>query len=167
MSLAELTHGLVDRYSPEVDVPPPAVLDQVRRNAQLRTSLLQEFGAISVDELADLVGSRATKRRTTIDNWVRADRVVAVVWHGRSLVPGFQLLPDGRPDRLLQPALRALHTHGAGAWERALWWTVPARLLDGARPVDVLLRARDAAAAERASVAERLERAASRRRDWT
>jgi hypothetical protein len=164
MSLAAFAHDLIDRYAPDVDVPPPAVLDQVRRNAQLRASLLQEFGAVSAEELADLVGSQAARRRTVVDNWVRADRVVAVGWRGRTLVPGFQLLPDGQPDPLLQPVLRVLREYGAEPWERALWWTLPAPRLDGQRPVDLLLRAREGAGRDEAVAA--LRQAAERKREW-
>lgn len=164
MSLAAFAHDLVDRYSPDVDVPPPAVLDQVRRNAQLRSSLLQEFGAVSADELAELVGSKAVRRRNVVDNWVRADRIVAVAWRGVTLVPGFQLLTDGSPDPVLQPALKLLREQGAQPWERALWWALPAPRLQGARPVDLLLASRSGT--ERGQVQSRLVAAAERPRDW-
>lgn len=164
MSLAAFAHDLVDRYAPDVDVPPPAVLDQVRRNAKLRASLLQEFGAVSAEELAELVGSRAVRRRTVVDNWVRADRVVAVGWRGQTLVPGFQLLPDGHPDPLLQPVLRTLRDYGAEPWERALWWTVPAPRLAGQRPVDLLLASRTEGTGD--ETVTLLLGAAERPRDW-
>lgn len=164
MSLGAFTHDLVDRYSPEVEVPPPAVLDQVRRNTQLRASLLQEFGAVTADELADLVDSRAARRRTVVDNWMRADRVVAVAWRGQTLVPGFQLLGDGRPDPILQPVLAVLRGYGAGPWERALWWLLPAPRLSGQRPVDQLLESRSSG--DRKEAAAALLAAAQRRRTW-
>lgn len=164
MNLAAFAHDLVDRYAPDVAVPPPAVLDQVRRNAQLRASLLQEFGAVTADELAELVGSKAVRRRNVVDNWVRADRIVAVGWRGATLVPGFQLAADGSPDPVLQPVLRLLRQQGAEPWERALWWSLPAPRLDGVRPVDLLLASR--AAAERDEVRGRLLVAATRPRDW-
>lgn len=116
--------------------------------------------------LADLVGSCATRRRNVVDNWVRADRVVAVVWKGQRLVPGFQLLADGSPDGVLQPALRVLRSFGAEPWERAIWWTVPAPRLEGRRPVDVLYAARGGVDQERDDVAAQLASAAARRRDW-
>lgn len=164
MSTAALAHELVDRYAPDIEIPPPAVLDQVRRNAQLRASLLQEFGAVSAEELADLVGSRAVRRRTVVDNWSRADRLVAVSWRGQTLVPGFQLLSDGHPDPALQPVLATLRQYGAEPWERALWWALPAPRLDGKRPVDLLIRSRmwqDRGDAQAALIA-----AAQRQREW-
>lgn len=164
MNLAAFAHDLVDRYAPDIDVPPPAVLDQVRRNAQLRVSLLQEFGAVTAEEVADLVGSRAARRRTVVDNWVRSDRVVAVGWRGETLVPGFQLLPDAQPDPLLQPVLASLRAYGAESWERALWWTLPAPRLSGRRPVDLLLESRTAS--DRGEMSEVLLSAAQRTREW-
>lgn len=166
MSTAALAAELVDRYSPTIDVPSPAVLDQVRRNAQLRTSMLTEFGAVDARELADLVGSRARNRLSVVDNWRRAGRIVVVPWHGQTLIPGFQLLADGLPDPRLRPVLQALRKEGFGPWEQALWWTVPAPRLGGLRPVGLLLEARGTGPEEAQAVESRLLEAASRRRDW-
>lgn len=166
MSTAELAADLVDRYSPMIDVPPPAVLDQVRRNVQLRTWMLEEFGAVDARELADLVGSQARNRLSVVDNWRRAGRVVVVPWHGQSLVPGFQLLPDGSPDPRLRPVLRVLKEQGLGPWELALWWVVPAPRLGAQRPVDALVQARQLRPEEGSAVEGRLVVAATRRRDW-
>jgi hypothetical protein len=166
VSTAALASELVERYSPSIEVPPPAVLDQVRRNAQLRTAMLQEFGAVDARELADLVGSKARNRLSTVDNWRRAGRVIVVPWHGRALVPGFQLLADGSPDPGLRPVLRILDDQGFGPWEQALWWVVPAPRLEGARPVDLLLRAREMTPEGAEQVEARLVHAAVRPRDW-
>lgn len=166
MSTASLTAALVDRYSPSIDVPPPAVLDQVRRNAQLRTSMLTEFGALDAHELSDLAGSRARNRLSMADNWRRAGRIIVVPWHGQTLVPGFQLLPDGSPDPRLRPVLAVLREQGFGPWEQALWWVLPAPRLGGARPVDHLLGARALQAQQAETVRDRLIEAARRQRDW-
>lgn len=157
----------IERYAPDIDVPPPAVLDQARRNLEFRVALLREFGAVDAATLAELAGSSAKKPATTIDNWKRAARVVAVRWHGRSLVPGFQLLPSGEPDPLVQPVLRRLRAYGMDDWQQAIWWTVPAPALDGRRPVDVLVARRSLDDDdERAHLEQCLLAAAQRRRDW-
>ena len=106
MDSAQATLEAIERYAPDIDVPPPVVLDQARRNLQLRAALLTEFGAIEASELAELVGSTARNRSATVDNWKRADRVVAVRWKGHTVVPGFLLRPDGHPDPAAGPALR-------------------------------------------------------------
>lgn len=44
------TSALIDRYAPQIPVPPPYVLDQVRRNLERRVALLEEFGALTPEE---------------------------------------------------------------------------------------------------------------------
>src|SRR3954471_13373127 len=97
------TVELIDRYAPEIDLTPPFVLEQARRNLALRIHLLQEFGAVDSRELAELAGSKARNPASTVDNWRRARRIVTVRWKGRTLVPGFQLLPTGQPNPAMQP----------------------------------------------------------------
>ena len=173
---AASTLEAIERYAPDIDVPPPAVLDQARRNLELRVAMLREFGAIGAAELAELVGSQARRPATTLDNWRRAHRIVAVRYRDKTLVPGFLLLEGGQPDPAARAALAVLDKQGFGDWQRALWWTVPSPALDGVRPVDVLLAARRrdrtpatthvGARAEGNDVSERLAAAARRRRDW-
>jgi hypothetical protein len=163
VDVAEATAELIDRYAPDIDIPPPVVLEQARRNLALRVGLLEEFGAVEPRELAELVGSKARNPASTVDNWRRADRVVTVRWQGRTLVPGFQLLESGQPDPAVRPVLQILRTYGMGEWERALWFAVPNPALAGDRPVDRLLALREAPTAE--ATAE-LVAAAARRRDW-
>lgn len=160
---SEFAMAALDRYAPDVDVPPPAALDQVRRNLQLRVSLLREFGALYAEDVAELAGSSARKPGVTLDNWRRARRVATVKWHGRTCVPGFFLRDDGTPDPHARAALTVLAAQGFSDWEAALWWILPAAALDGARPVDLLLQARSSGSAD---VADTLARAARRPRDW-
>jgi hypothetical protein len=163
VEVAEATVELIDRYAPDIDVPPPVVLEQARRNLGLRVRMLEEFGAVEPAELARLVGSAARNPASTVDNWRRADRIVTVRWKGRTLVPGFQLLETGRPDPAVSRVLPVLRAYGMGDWEQALWFVVPCEALGGERPVDRLLELRrhpsDDGTAE-------LVAAAERRRDW-
>jgi hypothetical protein len=167
---AASTLEAIERYAPDIDVPPPAVLDQARRNLELRVAMLREFGAIGSAELAELVGSQARRPGTTVDNWRRAHRVVAVRYRDKTVVPGFLLLEGGQPDPAARAALAILDEQGFGEWQQALWWTVPSPALDGARPVDVLLAARRrehvGARGEGGDASEQLAGAARRRRDW-
>lgn len=165
MSVLSEMEALADRYSPEIPIPSPATIEQVRRNLELRVSLLTEFGAVSADEVAELVGSEAKRPSATVENWRRSNRVVAVRWRNQTLVPGFQLLSDGQPDGNLRPVLKVLRDQGFSDWAAALWWVLPSPGLGGGRPVDLLLGIREDG--ERVSEGrERLVRAARRRRDW-
>lgn len=161
---ADFTMQAIERYAPEIDVPPPAVLDQARRNIEAQVALLTEFGAVPGSGLAELAGSRAKRPGVTVDNWRRAHRIVTVRYRDEIYVPGFLLGENGQPDPVAQPALAQLAGYGASDWEAALWWTIPAPALDGRRPVDVLLAARDHGDREHAR--KELQAAATRRRDW-
>lgn len=166
MDPAAATLEAIERYAPDIEVPPPAVLEQARRNLGLRVAMLREFGAVGVAALAELSGSKARRPSTVVDNWRRARRVVTVRWHGETLVPGFLVSAGGRPDPAAQPALAVLVEQGFSDWQAVLWWVVPNTHLDGVRPVDVLLGAREADPPARDEAAQRLAAAARRRRDW-
>jgi hypothetical protein len=163
VDVAEATAELIDRYAPDIDVPPPVVLEQARRNLALRVRLLEEFGAVEPKELAELVGSKARNPASTVDNWRRAERVVTIRWRGRTLVPGFQLLESGQPDPAVRPVLQVLRSYGMGDWEQAVWFMIPNPAFDGERPVDRLMAQRQEPTAE--ATAE-LVAASRRRRDW-
>jgi len=162
--VAGATAELIDLYAPDIEVPPPVVLEQARRNLALRVAMLKEFGAVEPAELARLVGSTARNPASTVDNWRRADRIATVRWKGRTLVPGFQLLASGQPDPAVRGVLRALRAYGMGEWEQALWFVVPCSALDGQRPVDRLLAIREHPSDEGAAELEAA--AAERSRDW-
>ena len=166
MDVAGSALEAIARYAPVIDVPPPAVLDQARRNIELQVALIQEFGAIAADKLGTLVGSKARRATATVDNWRRAHKVLAVRWHDDLLVPGFLLLGDAQPDPVARPALRALHAQGFSDWQATLWWAVSSSALAGRRPVDVLLAAREQTPANRDEVALQLAAAAGRSRNW-
>jgi len=163
IDVARATVELIDRYAPDIEVPPPIVLEQARRNLALRVRMLEEFGAIEPGELARLAGSSARNSASTADNWRRAHRIVTVRWKGRVLVPGFQLLQSGKPDPIVGRVLRVLDAYGMDDWEQALWFVVPSAELGGGRPVDALLTLRRRPSTEGA---DELVAAAERRRDW-
>src|ERR1700733_7003578 len=68
-AVAAATVELIDRYAPDIEIPPPVVLEQARRNLALRVRMLEEFGAVDPGELATLVGSTARNSASTGDNW--------------------------------------------------------------------------------------------------
>ena len=120
-------------------VPTPAAVLQARRNAEARTALLREFGALRSAEVAELAGSRAGNRAALANRWRSEDRVLAVGVGDELLYPGFQFTSEGRPHPGVAKALRVLRAApGLTDWQAALWFATPTGWLDGRRPVDLL-----------------------------
>lgn len=122
----------------------PGWLAQARRNVEARGALLEEFGALTSEEVADISGSRAANRRSTAYRWRQEKKIFAVCERGRKLHPSFEFdLAGGRPRTVVASALAVLPP-GMRGWALALWWTTPLDVLDGARPVDRLADDHDA-----------------------
>jgi hypothetical protein len=134
----DLQNELVERYTPDIDVPPPALLTQVRWNIEARVDLLMAYGALTAAELAELHGSKARNRNTLVDNWRRSKRVLTVSFRGRTLVPAFQITSDGSPHPVLAAVLPLLLS-GGSEWAAALWFTAPNGFFDWAKPADLLV----------------------------
>lgn len=137
------SHGvdrLVEALMPqEPAIPTPAAVLQARRNAQARSALLGEFGALRSQEVADLAGSRASNRAALATRWRAERRVVAVPIGDQLLYPGFQFDAEGRPNPTVSRALAWLGSDPlASDWQTALWFATPTAWLGGRRPVDLL-----------------------------
>lgn len=136
--------GSVDRVveallPDQFKLPTPAAVLQARRNAEARNALLEEFGALRSQEIADLAESRATNRAAIANRWRTENRVVAVPWRDELLYPGFQFTSEGRPHPAIKGALELLRSDPhTSDWQAALWFATPTSWLGGRRPVDVL-----------------------------
>jgi hypothetical protein len=148
--------SLIDAMLP--DEPPPvpseATVLQARRNAHARLELLEEFGYVTAEQIAE-GRSRADNRHALASSWRRGGRVFAVEYKGRKLFPGFQFDEQGLPRPVISAVLAALPTAQMSDWEVALWWTSANGWLDSERPVD-RLDDRDALVAAAAHLAEPL-----------
>jgi hypothetical protein len=131
---------LVDALMPEqLALPTPAAVLQARRNAEARSALLQEFGALRSQDVAELAGSRASNRAALANRWRAEGRVVAVPVGDELLYPGFQFTGEGREHPAVGAALRWLRSDPhATDWQAALWFATPTSWLGGRRPVDLL-----------------------------
>jgi hypothetical protein len=131
---------LIERLMPErLDVPTPAVVLQARRNAEARTELLGEFGALRSAEVAELAGSRAANRAALANRWRAENRVVAVPVGDELLYPGFQFTPEGRPHPTVGASLGILRSiPDLSEWQAVLWFVGANGWLGGRRPVDLL-----------------------------
>lgn len=131
---------LVDALMPEsIAVPTPAAVLQARRNAQARSALLDEFGALRSHEVADLAESRASNRAALANRWRAENRLVAVPVRDELLYPGFQFNADGKPKPAIGPTIGWLRSDPhITDWQVALWFVTPTSWLGGRRPVDLL-----------------------------
>ena len=132
--------ALVDQLAPRTAVPGPAWLLQARRNAAARYELLQEVGALTAEQVADLAGTRAANRRATASRWQQERQIFAVTHQGVRLFPAFQFDPEAhRPKPVVRQVLQTLPEQlMRGGWQLALWWTTPTAWLDWRRPLDLM-----------------------------
>jgi hypothetical protein len=127
----------IRRHADQVQVPPPAVLDQVRLGLQARAALLAEYGAHTLDTLADAQPTGSPHEHAAqVRQWQNEGRLLTVPWRGQRLLPGFQFADGHTPHPVLADITAALA--GRSDWGRALWWPWPHELLDDQRPIDLL-----------------------------
>ncbi|MGA2454743.1 MAG: sigma factor-like helix-turn-helix DNA-binding protein [Solirubrobacteraceae bacterium] len=119
------------------EVPSPAEAWHAQQNAQARSELLAEFGALTAEEVAEQAGSTAANRSALASRWHSEGRIVGVPWQGRTLYPAFQFR-DGRPDPTVRRAAALLRRRGLSGWALALWFVTPSGWLWDRRPVDLL-----------------------------
>jgi hypothetical protein len=131
---------LITALTPEhPELPTPAAVLQARRNAEARSALFAEFGALRSGEVADLAGSRAANRAALANRWRGERRVVAVPVGDELLYPGFQFTSEGKPHTAVASALAELRSNGdVSDWQAALWFVAANGWLGGRRPVDLL-----------------------------
>ena len=122
----------------EPDFPmPPALLEQVNRNAKARGDLAREFGLLSSAAVAALAESASTNASAIASRWKAEGKVFTTTSAGQQRFPGFQFGAGGRPLPVIAQVLAVLGARLSG-WELALWFTGSNGWLGGERPVDVL-----------------------------
>jgi hypothetical protein len=134
---AELAHALEPSL---VDLDPVtnATVDQARRLANLRTSLLGQ-GAIPTSAIATARGTTASTTRTWISRQRKAYRLFTVSHQGETMVPAFLLDEAFEPRDESRPAIEALRNAGEDGWALWAWFATPSAWLGGRVPVAVLL----------------------------
>jgi hypothetical protein len=135
---AEEVEELAAAMTPDAATPTPPVVLQARRNAEARTYLLKEFGALTAAQVAELAGSEAKNTSALAGRWRREGRLIAVEHHGTVYYPGFQFDSSGKPKAAVADVLRYLAPPAVSPWQQALWFTSANGWLGGRRPVDLL-----------------------------
>jgi hypothetical protein len=130
---------LVDVLSPSQPVPPPATVEQARRNAEARAAFLAEFPTLSSSEVANVAGSRSRNRAALAHGWRKQNRIFAVPVGREQRYPLFQFDSEaGEPKAAVAQVISLLRSAGLGGWQIALWFSGTLARLDDRRPVDVL-----------------------------
>ena len=122
-----------------MDRPPPAFIDQARRNAEARSAFMREYEVLDAERVHELYGSKARNRSALAARWRSDKKIFAVLHGGRFLYPAFQFDAQGRPRKAISKVLAALGD-AVGGWQTALWFVTPNGWLDGEKPVDLLDR---------------------------
>jgi hypothetical protein len=129
--------ALVDGMVPDLEIPSEAMMILARRNAKRRAEVLQEFGALTGEQVAQ-ERSRAANRHALAARWRKEGKLFGVPYRGQILYPAFQFDDDGGLRPALSDVLAALPRDRMSDWEVAHWWTAANGWLDGRRPVDLL-----------------------------
>ncbi len=129
---------LIDMSMPQVDLQHPReVLDQARRNAQLRAHFLETWACLDAEAVHTLYGSTADNTAALAGKWRKTGKIFAVDYQGRTLYPAFQFDLAGRPKPVIAKILKALGPR-MGAWQTAIWFISANPGLGRELPVEVL-----------------------------
>jgi len=121
-----LSHG--------VELVEPASLDQARRQAAVRITLLQT-PVYTYETLREVRGdSNASATRTAMSRARAAGKVFTVTHDANTLLPAFQFDDTGHPRPELADLIRPLTEAGMGPWQLWAWLTQRAALLSGLVP---------------------------------
>ncbi|HEY0949900.1 hypothetical protein [Nocardioides sp.] len=111
----------------------PVQLVQIARQARLRQELL-ESPWFTYETLAELRESSVDATRFVVHKAGGEHRLLVVAADERTLVPAFQLTPDGNLRPELGPVLEPLLAARMDPWKVWAWLTQPAGLLGGEVP---------------------------------
>lgn len=130
-------------------VSPSAVDTQMaHRLATRRARILNEYGYMTAEDLADKNNSRSVNRSALADNWKKRRQVFSVshrddTGRTREVFPLFQF-EDYKPIKAIQPVLEVF-ADKKSPWKIAFWFASNNGWLPNqARPVDLLETAPDA-----------------------
>jgi hypothetical protein len=136
-TIQEKLDRLIETMTPDVRFPSEAAALLSQRNARRRAELLEEFGALTGEQIAR-ERSRARNRHALAARWRKEGRLFGVPYRGQTLYPAFQFDDANELRPVVGQVLEALPRPQMSDWELALWWTAANGHLGGRRPVDLL-----------------------------
>ena len=121
----------------DLDPVPYATVEQARRLAGLRASLLRG-GAFSTSAIAHARAITPNNARQWISRHRKAHRLFTVAHEGETLVPAFLLDESIEPKPEAQAPIKALRTAGEDGWALWAWFATPSAWLGGRVPAQLL-----------------------------
>jgi hypothetical protein len=122
----------------DLDPVPYATVEQARRLAGLRTSLLRQ-GAFSTAAIADGRATTAENARQWVSRHRTAQRIFTVTYDGETLVPAFLLDNELEPRPVAYEPVRVLRNAGEDGWALWAWFATPSAWVGGHVPADLLV----------------------------
>ena len=130
----------------------PVELVRLRREGRARASLL-DGGWLDYAGVGRLRGVSENAARFALHKAADRRSVLLVQHEGATLVPSFQLGPDGQVRDELLTVLEPLLAAGVDPWRAWIWLTSPAALLGGAVPHEAARDPEELPLVHRAAVA--------------
>ncbi len=130
----------------------PVELVRLRREARARAALL-DGGWVDYAEVGRLRGVSENAARFALHKAADRRAVLLVQHDGATLVPDFQLGPDGQVRDELLGVLEPLLAAGVDPWRAWIWITSPVALLGGAVPHEAARDPEELPLVHRAAVA--------------
>jgi hypothetical protein len=121
----------------ELDPVPYATVEQARRLAALRASLLRD-GAWSTAAIADARGITTNNARQWVSRHRKSHRIFTVTHEGETLVPVFLLDEELEPRPAAQEPIRLLRDAGEDGWALWAWFATPSAWVGGRIPGELL-----------------------------
>jgi len=121
----------------DLDPVPYATVEQARRLAALRASLLRQ-GALPTAAVAEVRGMTPNNARQWISRLRKSYRLFTVTHEGETLVPVFLLDAEFEPKPEAHPPIKALREAGEDGWALWGWFATPSAWLGGRVPAEVL-----------------------------
>lgn len=121
----------------EFDPVPYATVEQARRLAELRASLLHK-GAWSTAALAEARGISTNNARQWVSRHRKAQRIFTVSHEGETLVPVFLLDEELEPRPEAQEPIRLLREAGEDGWALWAWFATRSAWVGGRVPAELL-----------------------------
>ncbi len=121
----------------ELDPVPYATVEQARRLAALRASLLHD-GAWSMTAIADARGITTSNARQWVSRHRRSHRIFTVTNEGESLVPAFLVDEELEPRPAVREPIRLLCEAGDDGWALWAWFATPSAWVGGRTPTELL-----------------------------